>query len=79
MKRTQIYLDENLLNYLKAESIHQGKRMSRIIRDILMKSFKNKTKNTKFVDDIFGLWKDKSDDVDSQIRILRKNSRKYDQ
>ncbi len=76
MKRTQIYLEEDLLHYLKAESKLQGKRMSSIIRDMLMKNFKKKSKSIVFIDNAFGIWSDKNEDVEKQIRDLRKSTRK---
>lgn len=76
MKRTQIYLEEDLLHYLKAESKLRGKRMSSIIREMLMKNFKNKSKSIAFIDNAYGIWSDKKENVDKEIRDLRKSTRK---
>ncbi len=75
MKRTQIYLEEDLLHFLKIESKMQGKRMSSIIREMLMRNFKKKSKSIAFLDNAFGIWSDKKENVDKQIRALRKNTR----
>ena len=76
MKRTQIYLEEDLLHFLKVESKLQGKRMSSVIREMLMKNFKKKSKSIAFIDNAFGIWGDKKENVEKQIRELRKSSRK---
>ncbi len=78
MKRTQIYLDEELLQFLKVESKLQGKRMSSLIRDLLMKNFKKKSKSTAFLDSAFGLWEDKTENIEKEIRELRKSKRSYE-
>lgn len=78
MKRTQIYLDDNLLHFLKIESKLQRRRMSSIIREMLMKNFKKKSKGIDFIDNAAGLWKDKKENVEKQIRELRKSKRNYE-
>ena len=78
MKRTQIYLDENLIHFLKIESKARGKRMSSVIRELLMKNFTKKSKSIAFLDNAFGIWNDKKENVDKQIRALRKNTRSYE-
>jgi hypothetical protein len=64
-----------LLHFLKIESKLKGKKMLSIIRDILSKSLKQKSKSTDFIDQIDGLWKDKTESIDSEIRQLRKSRR----
>lgn len=78
MKRTQIYLDEELLYFLKVESKLQGKKMSGLIRDLLMKNFKKKSQSIAFIDNAAGLWKDKRENVEKQVRSLRKSKRNYE-
>ena len=78
MKRTQIYLDEDLLYFLKVESKIQGKRMSSIIRELLMKSFSKKSKSANFIDNASGIWKDKKGEIEKGIRAMRKSKRNYE-
>ena len=78
MKRTQIYLDDALLHFLKVESKLQGKRMSSIIREMLMKNFTKKSKSVSFIDNASGIWSDKNENIDKHIRSLRKSKRKYE-
>jgi len=50
--------------------------MSSIIREMLMKNFKNKSKSIAFIDNAYGIWSDKKENVDKEIRDLRKSTRK---
>lgn len=75
MKRTQIYLDEDILRYLQMESKIKHKRMSSLIRDILRKSISKKKLNLSAIESSFGIWKDRDFDVDKYIRNLRKGNR----
>lgn len=74
MKRTQIYLDEEIFQFLEKESRIKHKSMSEIIRE----SIKNKMKSKK--DEIVikmlavaGLRKKDKSDPDRYIRNLRRD------
>ena len=62
MRRTQIYLDDEIYEILKKESLILGKSTSQIIRENLKKNLVNKSnKISNAIDDSKGAWKDKPD------------------
>ena len=77
MRRTQIYLDDEIYEILKKESLILGKSTSQIIRENLKKNLVNKSdKISNAIDDSKGAWKDKSDfKINYFIRKLRKGNR----
>jgi negative regulator of replication initiation len=77
MRRTQIYLDDEIYEILKKESSILGKSASQIIRENLKESILNRQeKIIKAIDDSKGAWKDKTDfEVNGFIRKLRKGNR----
>ena len=77
MRRTQIYLDDEIYEILKKESLILGKSTSQIIRENLKKNLVNKSnKISDAIDDSKGAWKDKSDfKINDFIRKLRKGNR----
>lgn len=74
MKRTQIYLEEDIFQVLKKESEIKKKNISSIIRDTLREKFLSK-KHSNAVKETAGLWKDRDFDVEKHIRNLRKSNR----
>ncbi|GAH47132.1 unnamed protein product [marine sediment metagenome] len=74
MKRTQIYIDEEIFGLLKKESKIENKTISELIRESIRDKYKNR-KNDIIIkmNSVFGLWKDKKINVDEYIRNLRKN------
>ena len=74
MKRTQIYLEEDILQVLKKESVIKKKNISSIIRDTLREKFLNK-KYTNALDEAAGIWKDRDFDTEDYVRNLRKGKR----
>jgi hypothetical protein len=74
MKRTQIYLDDDIFQVLKKESQLTRKNISSIIRDTLRDKFMKK-KYSNAVDETAGIWKDKDFNVDEYIRNLRTDNR----
>ena len=74
MKRTQIYLEEDILQVLKKESLIKKKNISSIIRDTLREKFLNK-KSTNTIDEAAGIWKDRDFDTEDYVRNLRKGKR----
>ena len=76
MKRTQIYLDEEIYKYLKEESEKTGKTISELIREKLKKEIHCNTKNLlKSIKEVAGLWSYQTNNVDEFIRELRKGKR----
>ena len=60
MRRTQIYLDDEIYEILKKESLMAGKSASQIIRESLKKNLLNKrNKISDAIDDSKGAWKDR--------------------
>ncbi|WP_297454341.1 ribbon-helix-helix protein, CopG family [Persephonella sp.] len=76
MKRTQIYLDEEIYKYLKAESKRTGKSLSEIIREKLRTDLKKSKENLlKAIEETAGIWQYKTDNVEEALRNLRKGKR----
>ena len=76
MKRTQIYLDEEVYEYLKAESKRTGKSVSEIIREKLRNEINQSKENLiKTIDEIAGVWKHRTENVEESIRNIRKGKR----
>ena len=77
MRRTQIYLDDEIYEILKKESLILGKSASQIIRENLKKNLVNKSnKISDAIDNSKGAWKDKPDfKINDFIRKLRKGNR----
>jgi len=79
MKRTQLYLDEDIAKILSAVSRQQGKSVSELVRECVREKFGQKKGVDKaaLARQIAGLWKHRKDlgETDRLIRRLRKNSR----
>jgi len=76
MKRTQIYLDEEVYKFLKAESKRTGKSVSEIIREKLRTEINQSKENlVKAIDETAGIWQYKTEDVEETIRNIRKGNR----
>jgi predicted CopG family antitoxin len=74
MKRTQIYIDEEVYDFLEKEGTLENKSVSELIRESLSEMMKQKTNDIiKQSDKIFGLWKDKELDVIGYIDDIRKD------
>lgn len=74
MRRTQIYLDEVLYDYLKEESKTKKKTISDIIRENIRSTMPTNTENIlKNASNAYGIWKDKEADVDAHVRAIRKD------
>lgn len=78
MKRTQIYLDEDLMQTLKIQSKVKSKTVSEIIREVLKEKFLKKKQRKQFFSNAAGLWKYKRFDVDNYVRNIRKGKRLKD-
>ena len=76
MKRTQIFLDDDIYKFLKEESKKTGKTISKLIREKLRKEIKQNSENLlKNMQHIAGIWSYQMEDVDNFIRNLRKGER----
>ncbi len=74
MKRTQIYLAEETVKQLKKESKKTGKSISEIIRESIRAREKNSVgRILAGVDEAFGSWKNRTSDVERDIRNLRRD------
>jgi len=74
MKRTNIYIDDDMIAELKRESKQNNTSISEIIRD----SLKNRNKNRKSnilskLNNVFGLWKNRNINVNDYINNIRKD------
>lgn len=74
MRRTQIYFDDDTYTYLKKEAEHRHVTMSELIRASIQDQ-KNKRVHAvlQAMDRVFGIWKDRTEDVSKQIRDLRRD------
>ncbi len=76
MKRTQIYLDEEIYQYLKEESKKTGKSISELIREKLKKEInQNKENLLKAIKEVAGIWSYQTEDVKDYIKSMRKGKR----
>ena len=76
MRRTQIYLDEEIYKYLKEESKKTGKSISELIREKLKKEInQNKENLLKVIKEVAGIWNYQAEDVESFVRDIRKGNR----
>ncbi len=74
MHRTQIYLEDDIYQYLKKESTRTRKSLSDLIRESLRKQVGQKVeKMLRNTDKVCGLWKDQKGDPQAYIRRLRKD------
>ena len=75
MKRTQIYLDEELKNALKIQSNITKKKASQIIREILRDKLLTNESDFYLLNEIAGIWSDRDFNVNEYIREKRKGHR----
>ena len=74
MRRTQIYLDETLYDYLRHESETKKKTISDIIRENIRSSMPgNAEKIIRSASKVYGIWKDRELDVDTYVRNSRRD------
>jgi len=74
VKRTQIYLDEETFEYLKAESSLRGVTISEIIRESIRgKRHQSTEKILSALDDVAGVWKNRKFDIEKYVRGLRRD------
>ena len=74
MKRTQIYFDEEIYNYLKRESEIRKKTISELIREAVKeKMSRRKVKILKALEEVKGIWKDREIDPTQFVEKLRED------
>ncbi|HOV64619.1 MAG TPA: ribbon-helix-helix protein, CopG family [Spirochaetia bacterium] len=74
MRRTQIYLDEEIFSILEQESKTKHITVSEVIRRSLKQSLvRREQKILKNLERVFGLWSDRSIDTEQYVRDLRKD------
>ena len=75
MKRTQIYIDEDLFEILKMQSKLKNKRISNLIRETLREKYFKKREKIGFLNNAAGIWKNRRFDTEKYIRTLRTDNR----
>lgn len=74
MKRTQIYLDDEIYEFLENESKNKHKSMSEIIRETIKEKIQYKNKNLiKNLNMAFGIWEDRNIEINKYIENIRKD------
>ena len=80
MRRTQLYLDDDMARILSAVSRQKGTTVSGLVRQCIREKFARlaKTDKATLARELGGLWKDRKDigSIDSHIRGLRKGTRR---
>jgi hypothetical protein len=79
MRRTQLYLDEDLWNALHARARRQGTTISNLVRQAARERYLgNLDERREAMEAIVGIWKDRTDLPDSTeeyVRSLRHDTR----
>jgi hypothetical protein len=78
MKRTQLYLDEDLWNALHARALLAGTSISDLVRTAARERYMgNMEERRAAMMSIVGLWKDRDDlpDTETYVRNLRNDNR----
>jgi predicted DNA-binding protein len=79
MKRTQLYLDEEMARILETLSRQKGTTISELVRTSLREHYLQGKELDKvsLARDLTGIWKNRRDlkDIDATVRKLRKGSR----
>jgi len=74
MKRTQIYIDDEMFSFLEKESKLKNKSISELIRESIRGNYiYNSNVMVKRLNDVFGQWSDRLVDVNTYIRDMRKD------
>jgi hypothetical protein len=78
VRRTQLYLDDDLWNALHARALSCGTTISDLVRQAVRERYLgNLDERRKAMEAIVGIWKDRTDLPDSTeyVRSLRRDSR----
>ena len=72
MKRTQLYLDDDLWAALHAKALLEGSTISQLVRVAVRERYmRNQQERRAAMLGIVGLWKDRTDLEDTEIMIRR--------
>ena len=79
MKRTQLYLDDDIAKILSTVSRQQGKTISELVRECVREKFgaRQKIDKTELARELGGIWKDRKDlgETAKYLRKLRRDIR----
>jgi hypothetical protein len=78
MRRTQLYLEDDMWQALRVRARQSGSTMSELVRKAIRDTYLGSSIDRKAaMDGIMGLWKDRADIGDPQeyVRKLRKDTR----
>jgi hypothetical protein len=79
MKRTQLYLDEEMARTLATLSRQKGKTVSELVRESVEEKYMSRKDLDKgqLARQLAGVWRDRKDlkDIDRVVRRLRKGTR----
>jgi len=79
MRRTQLYLDDDLWNALHAKARREGTTISDLVRQAARERYLgNLDERRKAMEGLIGIWKDRTDLPDSTeeyVRSLRRDTR----
>ena len=80
MKRTQLYLDDDIARILSTVSRQRGQTISELVRECVREKFgrKEKIDKTELARQLGGLWKNRKDlgDTKQYLRTLRTDTRR---
>ena len=80
MVRTQLYLDEDLHEHLRALARKQGRSLSELVRDAVRRVYgvDDERRRSETLEAMAGLWRDreKIGATNEYVRRLRKNTRR---
>lgn len=72
MKRTQIYLDDDIYGILKIESKLKKKKISSLIRDALNEKYNKRNEKSDLIENLCGIWKEKPGEAENLTDNLRR-------
>ena len=78
MKRTQLYLDEDMARLLAAESRRQGTTVSALVRDAVLRGYGRRADDDRggIIDRLAGVWADRADLIPGEfVRRQRRSTR----
>lgn len=78
MRRTQLYLDDDLWKLLHVIARQSGATVSDLVRNAIREKYsQDRARRIEAFESIIGLWKDRTDigETDDYIRKLRRSSR----
>ena len=78
MRRTQLYLDDDLWTLLHVLSRQSGETVSELVRSAVREKYsQDRVRRSEACEAIIGLWKDRTDigETDDYVRKLRHSSR----